>query len=53
MITLEMCLDYIQHPRMPFMFKDTYPKWLQPPIELTKSQKKFLKNLCEGKLPHI
>lgn len=32
------------------MFADTYHKWLQPPIILTEPQKKFLKNLCEGKL---
>lgn len=36
MITLEMCLDYIDAHHCT--------------IQLTKSQKKFLKNLCEGKL---
>ena len=46
MITLEMCLDYLENHRRPFMFADT----LQPHIQLTKSQKKFLKNLCDGKL---
>lgn len=50
MITLEMCLEYLKHPKRNFMLKDTYPSWLQPPIELTKAQEKFLGNLCEGKL---
>lgn len=46
MITLEMCLDYIEHSRIPSMFADMF----RTSIQLTKSQKKFLKNLCEGKL---
>lgn len=46
MITLEMCLDYIEHHRIPSMSADMF----RTPIQLTKSQKKFLKNLCEGKL---
>ena len=46
MITLEMCLDYIKHPkRKPYMFKE-----IKYPVELTETQKKFLGNLCEGKL---
>lgn len=50
MITLEMCLEYLKHPKYEFMFKDTYPSWLRPPIVLTEAQQKFLGNLCEGKL---
>lgn len=47
MITLEMCLDYIQHHRRePYIFAET----MYDSIELTKVQKKFLKNLCEGKI---
>lgn len=43
MITLDMCLNYIQkHCKSPY-FKNV-------PIELSPAQKKFLGNLCEGKL---
>ena len=43
MITLDMCLDYID--------KHCKPSWNSPfPIELLPAQKRFLANLCEGKL---
>ena len=49
MITLEMCLDYIKQPfvgkRLPYLFKE-----IQYPVTLSDAQKKFLKNLCEGKI---
>ena len=49
MITLDMCLDYIEHPRRPphiwgEIFKNKYP------VILSEAQKKFLGNLCEGKI---
>mgnify|MGYP003292969143 CR=1 FL=1 len=49
MITLDMCLDYIEHPkRDPHIwgeiFKNKYP------VVLSEAQKKFLGNLCEGKI---
>ena len=50
MITLEMCLEYLKHPKGDWIFKDTYPSWVQPPIILTEAQEKFLSNLCEGKI---
>ena len=42
MITLEMCLDYIENKMFTKSGKIIYP--------LTPAQKKFLGNLCEGKL---
>jgi hypothetical protein len=48
MITLDMCLDYIENPynkRSPYMFKE-----IRYPVILSEAQKKFLGNLCEGKI---
>lgn len=48
MITLDMCLDYIENPyskRKPYLFKE-----IQYPVVLSEAQKKFLGNLCEGKI---
>lgn len=48
MITLDMCLDYIENPynkRNPYMFKE-----IRYPVILSEAQKKFLSNLCEGKI---
>ena len=45
MITLEMCLDYIEHPKKFHIFKD-----IRYPVTLSEAQKKFLGNLCEGKI---
>lgn len=42
MITLEMCLDYIENKLFTASGERIYP--------LTPAQKKFLGNLCEGKL---
>lgn len=43
MITLDMCLDYIQK-----HCKDPHNNIF--PVELTSAQKRFIANLCEGKL---
>lgn len=45
MITLEMCLEYIEHPNKSHIFKD-----IRYPVTLSEAQKKFLGNLCEGKI---
>lgn len=48
MITLDMCLDYIENPynkRSPYMFEE-----IKYPVTLSEAQKKFLGNLCEGKI---
>lgn len=46
MITLDMCLDYIENPKViPCIFKN-----IKYPVTLSDAQKKFLSNLCEGKI---
>ena len=46
MITLDMCLDYIEHPKRGHcMFEE-----IKYPVTLSEAQKKFLGNLCEGKI---